>query len=296
MIHCILLLCYPSAIAACHNLPQEANSSLQSCILVSEQQGKAELTAHPLHCAQCATANSKIAGVREEQEQGCSLKENQEKTISSLGTRQGAGSPAAQLSQNGQLKWSPLKGPCEDGKGCCRTLSWWPWSMTTWFLPSSISSPAASSWALQGFDPWEALVGLSHCWQHPMSSSLSPQHSSERGQLEEGSWKSQLWIHESVSHWIHSHTGLVCPSMMNISAMVPWAPSSNHHDDTAEVSTTSTQPGLLPTGCICCMLSNQQIPCWWTPGDGEEISPGTGSPGKHGPLHSERSHHRRNAT
>lgn len=95
MIHCILLLCYPSAIAACHNLPQEANSSLQSCILVSEQQGKAELTAHPLHCAHCATANSKFAGVREKQEQGCSLKENQEKTISSLGTRQGAGSPAA---------------------------------------------------------------------------------------------------------------------------------------------------------------------------------------------------------
>lgn len=92
MIHCMLLLCYSSAIAVCHNLSQEANSSLQSCILVSEQQGKAELTAHPLHCAQSAIANSKLAGVREKHEQGCSLKE---KPSSGLGTRQGAGSPAA---------------------------------------------------------------------------------------------------------------------------------------------------------------------------------------------------------
>ena len=93
MIHCILLLCYSSTIAVCHNLSQEANSSLQSCILVSVRQGKAEFTAHPLHYAQCAANNSKLAGVREKQERGCSLKENPGKPSNNSGTGQGAGNP-----------------------------------------------------------------------------------------------------------------------------------------------------------------------------------------------------------
>lgn len=97
MIHCILLLCYSSTIAACHNLSQEANSSLQSCILVSVRQGKAEFTAHPLRYAQCTANNGKLAGVREKQERGCSLKENPGKPSNNSGMEQGVG-------------WAELKG------------------------------------------------------------------------------------------------------------------------------------------------------------------------------------------
>lgn len=70
---------------------------MQSCILVSVRQGKAEFTAHPLRYAQCTANNGKLAGVREKQERGCSLKENPGKPSNNSGMEQGVG-------------WAELKG------------------------------------------------------------------------------------------------------------------------------------------------------------------------------------------
>lgn len=115
MIHCILLLCYSSTIAACHNLSPEANSSLQSCILVSERQGKPEFTAHhiPFPYAQHAAKNGKLAGVGEKQERGCSLKEKPGKSSNNTGTGQGAGDPHSGWAE---LKWGPSKDLGEAGQ------------------------------------------------------------------------------------------------------------------------------------------------------------------------------------
>jgi len=71
-------------------LSQEANSSLQSCILVSKRQGKAEFTAHPLRYAQGTAKNDKLAGIREKQEWGCSQKENPGKPSNNSEAGQGA--------------------------------------------------------------------------------------------------------------------------------------------------------------------------------------------------------------
>lgn len=80
-------------------------------MLVSEQQGKAEFTAHPLRYAQCTAKNDKLAGVREKQEQGCSLKESPGKPSNNSGTGQEAGSNVTQvgLSSSGDQQRSKVR-------------------------------------------------------------------------------------------------------------------------------------------------------------------------------------------